>query len=107
MKTTRYVISFDIGDKRFYHIDKTRHVWIESGFLHVFSENLQSAFLFKKTGATKTQFDFVFQRINAAIQNPNFYKFISDGIVYDFKDATNVRIRKVSVVVQLEEEDEE
>lgn len=98
MKTTRYVISFDIGDKRFYHIDKNR--------LHVFSENLQSAFLFKKTGATKTQFDFVFQRINAAIQNPNFYKFISDGIVYDFKDVTNVRIRKVSVVVQLEEDEE-
>jgi hypothetical protein len=107
MKTTRYVISFDIGDKRFYFVDKNRRVWIESNFLNVFSENLQSAFLFKRSTAATTQFDFVHTRINAAIQNTNFYEFIDTaGIVYDFKDATNVRIRKVSVVVQLEEDDE-
>lgn len=99
MKTTRYVISFDIGDKRFYFVDKNK-----------FNLYVNEAYLFKNTRSPLSQFDSIFNSINRA-NDPNqrydyLYEFELGGIKYTLKDATNVRIRKVSVVVKLEETEE-
>lgn len=104
MKTTRYVLSFDIGENRFYFVSKS---------YHDYSKNINDAFLFKKASASNPQFNNILSQINAAIEDsrtcsPYSYlrEFKNDNEEYNMKDATNVRIRKVSVVVELDESEE-
>lgn len=100
MKTTRYVISFDIGDKRFYyivsHYRKAPDV----------TDKIYDAKFFKKKHNAHNICEYL--KMDAFGENKIFYcyEFKCDGIKYTLKDATNVRIRKVSVVVELDESEE-